>query len=95
MPPNRENLSVAVRIREDRIYQEAAGIVPGNQASPTAVVAIALLEEVSEAVKQGSRATVVVQAVRAHRHGVEVEVAEASPVAADVVAVGAGNWRKQ
>jgi hypothetical protein len=82
MLPNRENLSVAVRIRVDRIYHEAAGIVPANQASPIAVGAIALLEEVSEAAKPGNRATEVVQAVKAHPH----EVAE---VGVPVVAVDA------
>ena len=82
MLPNRENLSVAVRTREDRIYHEAAGIVPANQASPIAVGAIALLVEVNEAVKQGNRATVVVRAVKAHPHEVEVEVAEVGVPAA-------------
>jgi hypothetical protein len=67
MPPNRENLSVAAQIRVDRIYHEAAGIVPANQASPIAVGAIALLEEISGAAKRGNRATVVVQAAKAHR----------------------------
>ena len=75
---NREKLSVAMRIREDRIYREAAGIVPANQASPIVVGAKVLLEEVNEAAKRGNRATVVVRAVKAHPH----EVAEASPVAA-------------
>ena len=88
--PNRGNLSVAVRIRADRIHHEAAGIVPANQASPIAVGAIALLVEVNEAAKRGSRATVVVQAVKAHPHEVEVEVAEVDAPAA-VGAVDAGN----
>jgi hypothetical protein len=103
MPPNRENLSVAMGIRVDRIYHEAAGIVPANQASPIAVGAIALLKEVSEAAKRGNRATVVVQAAKAHPQEVEVEVAEAPPVvvegavaevaaaAAEVAAVDAGS----
>ena len=92
MRPNRENLSVAERIRVDRIHHEAAGIVPTNQASPIAVGATALLEEVSEAAKRGNRATVVVQAVKAHPHEVEVEVAEAAVAeAVEVVAAGAGN----
>jgi hypothetical protein len=73
MPLNRGKLSVAVRIRADRTFLgevaivEAltAGAVPTNQASLTVVVAKVLLVEVSEAVKQGNRATVVVQAARA------------------------------
>ena len=95
---NREKLSVAMRIREDRIYREAAGIVPANQASPIAVGAIALLVEVNEAAKRGNRATVVVQAVKAHPQEVEVEVAEVGAPAAvgavaeaAVAAVDAGN----
>jgi hypothetical protein len=101
MPPNREKLSVVMRIRVDRIYHEAAGIVPTNQASPIAVAAKVLLKEVNEAAKRGNRATAVVQAARARRHEIEVEVVEASPVAAvgapaevegaAVAAAGAGN----
>ena len=106
MQSNRENLSVAARSRADKTFLgevaivEAltAGIVPANQASPIAVGAIALLVEVNEAVKRGNRATVVVQAVKAHPHEVEVEVAEVDvPEAvgevaeAAVVAVDAGN----
>ena len=105
MRPNRENLSVAERIKADRTFLgevaivEAltAGIVPANQASPIAVGAIALLVEVNEAAKRGNRATVVVQAVKAHPHEVEVEVAEVgAPVAvgvaeAAVAVVDAGN----
>ena len=88
MPPNRENLSVAVRIREDRIYHEAAGIVPANQASPIAVGAIALLEEVNEAVKRGNRATVVVRAVKAHpQEGAVVPEVAAAEEAEEAVAV--------
>ena len=102
MLQNRGKLSVAVRIRVDGTFPgevaivEAltAGIVPANQASPIAVGAIALLVEVNEAAKLGNRATGVVQAVKAHPHEVEVEVAEAPLVAAEeaeeaVVAVGA------
>jgi hypothetical protein len=51
MPPNREKLSVVMRIRVDRIYHEAAGIVSANQASPIAGVAKVRLVEVSVAVK--------------------------------------------
>jgi hypothetical protein len=101
MLPNRENLSVATRIREDRIYHEAAGIVPANQASPIAVGAIALLEGVSGAVKRGNRATVVVQAVKAHRQegavvpevvaAEEAEEAMAEVGAPAAVEVDAGN----
>ena len=102
MSPNRGNLSVAARIKADRTFLggvaivEAltAGIVPTNQASPIAVGATALLEEVSEAAKRGNRATGVVQAVKAHPHEVEVEVAEAPPAAEEegaVAVVGAGN----
>jgi hypothetical protein len=98
---------VAVRTRADRTFPgevaivEAliAEIVAGNQAFPTAVAAIVLLEEVSEAAKRGSRATVVVQAARACPHGVEVEVVEASPVAevedAAVAVVDADRRRRQ
>ena len=87
---NREKLSVAMRIREDRIYHEAAGIVPANQASPIAVGAIALLVEVNEAAKLGNRATGVGQAAKAHPHEVEVEVAEVdAPAAVGAVAEAA------
>ncbi len=98
MRPNRENLSVAERIKADRTFLgevaivEAltAGIVPANQASPIAEGAIALLVEVNEALKRGNRATVVVQAVKAHPH--EVEVAVVGVVAEAAVAeVDAGN----
>ncbi len=69
MPPNRENLSVAERIKADRTFLGAvaiAGAVSGNQALPSGVVGIVLLEEeVSGAVKQGNKATEVLQAVRA------------------------------
>jgi hypothetical protein len=90
MLPNRENLSVAVRIRVDRIYHEAVGIVPVNQASPIAVGAIALLEEVSGAAKQGNKATAVVQAVKAHRQeGAVVPEVLAEEAEEAVAAVGA------
>jgi len=106
MPPNRENLSVAERIKADRTFLgevaivEAltAGIVPANQAFPIAVGAKVLLVEVNEAAKQGNRATGVVQAVKAHPQEVEVEVAEVGAPAAvgavaeaAVAAVDAGN----
>ena len=67
MPPNREKLSVAVRIRVDRTFPGEAAIVGALTAgTPSGVVAIALSEEeVSEAVKQGNRAAVAVRAVRA------------------------------
>ena len=88
MLPDREILSVAELTKADRICPEAAGIVAANQASPIAVGVIALSEEVSGAVKPGNRATVVVRAVKARPHEVEVEVAEASP-AAEVGALAA------
>ncbi len=94
MLPNREKLSVVMRIRVNRIYHEAAEIMPANQASPIAVGAIALLVEVNEAAKRDNRATEVIQAVKAHPHEVEVEVAEAPPAAEEegaVAVVGAGN----
>ena len=105
MPLNREKLSVAARIKADRTFLgevaivEAltAGIVPANQASPIAVGVKVLLVEVNEAAKRGNRATVVVQAVKAHPHEVEVEVAEeageavAAVGAPAAVAVDAGN----
>jgi len=106
MPLNREKLSVAARIKADRTFLgevaivEAltAGIVPANQASPIAVGAIALLEEVNEAAKLGNRAIVVVQAAKAHPHEVEVAVAEVDAqvevgavAEAAVAAVDAGN----
>ena len=92
MPPNRENLSVAVQNRAGRIYHEAAGIVRANQASLIAVVAKVLLVEVSEAVKQGNRATAAVRAARAcpQEGAVAPEVVaaeEEEAVAAVVVAV--------
>ena len=66
MPPNREKISVAVRIRADRILPGEAAIVEAlTAAARIAVAAIALLEEVSEAVKRGNKATEVLQAVRA------------------------------
>jgi hypothetical protein len=99
MPPNRENLSVAVRNRADRIYHEGVaivevlteGTVPASQASLIAVVAKVLLVEVSEAVKRGNRATVVVQAARAcpqeEALAQEVPAAEQEEAVAAVVAV--------
>jgi hypothetical protein len=73
MPPNRENLSVAVRIRADRtlpgevaiVEALTAGAVADNQASRIAVAVKVLLVEVSEAVKRGNRVAVAVRAVRA------------------------------
>jgi hypothetical protein len=66
MPPNREKLSVAVRIRADRTPPGGVAIVEALIAgAPSAVVAIARLEEASEAVKQGNKATEVLRAVRA------------------------------
>ena len=101
MLPDHENLSVAARIKADRTFLgevaivEAltAGIVPANQASPIAEGAIALLVEVNEAVKRGNRATVVVQAVKAHPHEVAAVGAPAAvaEVAEAAVAADAGN----
>jgi hypothetical protein len=85
MPPNREKLSVVMRIRVDRIYHEAAGIVPANQASPIAVGAIALLVEVNEAAKRDNRAAGVVQAGGACPQAGEV-VLEAGEVVPEAVA---------
>jgi hypothetical protein len=73
MPPNREKLSVAARIRAGRTFLgevvivEAltAGAVADNQASRIAVAVKVLLVEVSEAVKRGNRVAVAVRAVRA------------------------------
>ena len=94
MPPNRENLSVVMRIRVDRIYHEAAGIVPANQASLIAVVAKVLLVGASEAVKQGNRATAAVRAERAcPQEGAvvpEVVAAEEEEAVAAVVVAVAG-----
>jgi hypothetical protein len=89
-------LSVAVRIRGDRIYHEAAGIVEALTVGAVAgnpprsgVVVIALLVEVSEAVKRGNKAAVVVQAAKARpQKGAVVPEAE-GPAAAEVVAVAA------
>ena len=67
MPPNRGKPSVAARIRADRTFLgevAIAGVVPGNPPH-SGVVAIALLEEVSGAVKRGNRVAVAVRAVRA------------------------------
>jgi hypothetical protein len=100
MPPNHENLSVAVRSRAGRIYHGAAGIVEAltagvvaaSRASLIAVAAKVLLVEASEAVKRGNRATVVVQAARAcPQEGALVQEGPAAEqegaVAAGVVAV--------
>ena len=67
MPPDREKLSVAVRIRADRTFLGEVAIVEALTAgAPSGVGAIALSEEeVSEAVKRGNRVTVAVRAVRA------------------------------
>ncbi len=68
MPPNREKLSVAVRSKEDKTFPGEVAIaeaVEGNRLSRSGVVATALLEEVSGAVKRGNRAAVAVRAVRA------------------------------
>jgi hypothetical protein len=107
MPPNREKISVAVRIRADRILPGEAAIVEAlTAAARSGVVARAPLEvEVSEAVKRGNRAAVAVRAVRACLQEVEVEVvavAAVAVVAAVVVAavaveaavVGAGRNRQ-
>ena len=92
------NLFVAVRSRADRIYHEAGEIVEaltaavgvGNQAPPSEADVIALLVEVSEAVKQGNKATGVVQAA-----GAVAPEAE-DPAVAGLVAVEADgkNWVK-
>jgi hypothetical protein len=81
----------------DRIYHGAvgigevltAGVVATSQAFPIAVVAKVLLVEVSEAVKQGNRATVVAQAARAcpQEGAVVVSAAEQEEAVAAVVAV--------
>ena len=68
MPQNRGKPSAAVRIRADRTFPAAvaiAGAVSGNQALPSGVVGIVLLEEVSEAVKRDNKVAVAVRAVRA------------------------------
>ena len=91
MPPNRERLSVAVRIRADRTFPAAvaiAGAVSGNQALPSGVVAIVLLEEVSEAVKRGNKVAVAVRAVRARVQAAGA-VGVVAAVAAEVAAVAA------
>jgi len=88
-------LFVAVVIREGRIYHEAVGIVEaltagavaGSQPPRSEVDVIALLVEVSEAVKRGNRAAGVVQAVEVcPQEGAVVPGAE-DPAAAEVVAV--------
>jgi hypothetical protein len=96
-------LFVAVVIREGRIYHEAVGIVEaltagavaGSQPPPSEVDVIALLVEVSEAVKRGSRAAGVVQAVEVcPQEGAVVQ--EAGAVVPEVAAVEADdkNWVK-
>jgi hypothetical protein len=86
MPPNREKISVVVRIRADRILPGEAAIVEAlTAAARIAVAAIALLGEVSEAVKQGNKVAVAVQVVRACLQEVEVEVVAAVAVVAAVV----------
>jgi hypothetical protein len=83
MPPNREKLSVAVRIRADRIFPEEvaiAGAGSGNQALPSEVGAIALSEDHrGAAVKRGNKVAEALQAVRARA---QVEVVDAPPGAA-------------
>jgi hypothetical protein len=84
MPPNREKPSVAVRIRADRTFPGEVAIVEALTAEvPSRVVAIALLEEVSGAVKRGNKATEVLQAVKARpQEGAVVpEVVAGPPVA--------------
>jgi len=55
-----------VRIKADRTFPGEAAIVEAlTAAARSGVVAIALLEEVSEAVKQGNRAAEVLQAAKA------------------------------
>jgi hypothetical protein len=108
MPPNRENLSVAVRSRAGRIYHEAAeivealtaGAVAGNPCHSGEDVT-ALLVEVSGEVKRGNRVAGVVQAVEAcPQEGAvvpEVPAAEEEEAAvAEVEAVEADdkNWIK-
>jgi len=108
MPPNREKISVAVRIRADRILPGEAAIVEAlTAAARSGVVARAPLEvEVSEAVKRGSRAAVAVRAVRACLQEVEVVVVGVvagvavvaavvvAAVAVEAAAVGAGRNRQ-
>ena len=109
MPPNHENLSVAVRIRAGRTFPgevaivEAltAGAVAGTQPPRSEVDVIALLVEVSEAVKRGNRAAVGSKAVEAcPQEGEVVPEAVVEPgeavAAAGLVAVEADgkNWVK-
>jgi len=94
MPPNHENLSVAVRIRAGRTFPgevaivEAltAGAVAGTQPPRSEVDVIALLVEVSEAVKRGNRAAVGSKAVEACPQEGEVVPEAEDPAVAELVA---------
>ena len=102
MPPNHENLSVAVRIRAGRTFPGEVAIVEAltaeavgeNQQPPSGAGVIALLGEVSGEVKRGNRAAGVVQAARAvvpEAAVAEVVAAEGAPV---VVVADGKNWVK-
>ena len=109
-PPDRENLSVAVRSRASRTFLgevaivEAltAGAVAGNQRPPSGADGIVLLVGVREAVKRSNKATAVLQAVRARpQEGAvvpEVPAAKQGAAVADLVAVegpvDGKNWVK-
>jgi hypothetical protein len=109
MPPNRGKPSVAARIRADRTFLGEVAIVEALTAgAPSGVGAIARLEEeVSEAVKQGNKATAVARAVKARRQegavvpevAAAVVVPEVAVVVAEegaqvVAAAGAGRNRQ-
>ncbi len=66
MPPDRENLSVAAETRVGRTFPGEVAIGEVLTAGALSeVVGIVLLVGVSEAVKQGNRATVALRAARA------------------------------
>ena len=108
--PSRGKTFAAGGNRADRTPQKAAGTVPGNPLPPSKVGVIALLGEISEAVRRGNRATVVVQAARAcpHQEGAPVqqagraeeeeaeeEAAEEAEEEEEAEAAAAGRYRKR
>jgi len=94
--PSRGKTFAAGGNRANRTPQKAAGTVPGNPLPPSKVEVIALLGEISEAVRRGNRATVVVQAARAcpHQEGAPVQQAGRAEEE-EAEAAAAGRYRKR
>jgi len=99
---NRANRTPQKAAGTEEALIAGAGTVPGSPLPPSKVGVIALLGEISEAVRRGNRATVVVQAARAcpHQEGALVQQvgrAEAEEAAEEeeAEAAAAGRYRKR